>query len=199
MGGGGSGALIAKNSDTTSWHELLYQLHQFSQNCTVFHAVTKRFQMHPNTTKFIQTWVLHPMGWARCVLCEKFWRNFVAHPFAPIAPVQHSLHQVSSSTETIPNAPKHHQTHQNMSLGSNEVHRLLKILTRLHGTNFYINCTSSTKIAPSFVQYPGDPKYTKTLRNPTKHEGQMGWTGCVCCEKFRRNFVAQTSAPIAPV
>ena len=139
------------------------------------------------------------MGWTGCVRCEKFRRNFVAQTSAPIAPVQHSLHQVSSNTETIPNAPKHHQTHQNMSLGSNEVHRLLKILTRLHGTNFYINCTSSTKIAPSFVQYPSYPKHTKTLRNPPKHEGQMGRTGCVRCEKLRRNFVAQTSAPIAPV
>src|SRR6185312_2674633 len=31
---GGSGAFIVKNPDTTSWHELLNQLHQFSPFCT---------------------------------------------------------------------------------------------------------------------------------------------------------------------
>src|SRR6185312_8857203 len=27
----------------------------------------------------------------------------------------------------------------------------------------------------------------------------MGWIGCVCCEKFRRDFVARTFAPVRPV
>ena len=27
----------------------------------------------------------------------------------------------------------------------------------------------------------------------------MGWTGCVCCEKFHRNFMVQNFAIIAPV
>ena len=39
--------------------------------------------------------------------------------FSLIAPVQPKLHRVSQSNETIPNAPKHYETHQNMSLGSN--------------------------------------------------------------------------------
>ena len=38
--------------------------------------------------------------------------------FALIAPVQHVLHRVSCSNETIQNAPKHFKTDQNMSLGS---------------------------------------------------------------------------------
>jgi hypothetical protein len=45
----------------------------------------------------------------------------VARTFALIAPVQPSLHQVSCSNKTISNAPKHHETRQNMSLGSNGV------------------------------------------------------------------------------
>ena len=56
--------------------------------------------------------------------------------------------------ETLPNAPKHYETHQNMSLGSNGVdwvRSLRKILMRLHGTNLCINCTSSTRFAPIFV------------------------------------------------
>ena len=40
---GGSGAFIAKNSDATSWHELL---HQFGPFCTEFRKSTKRSQMH---------------------------------------------------------------------------------------------------------------------------------------------------------
>jgi len=61
--------------------------------------------------------------------------------------VQPVLHQASCSNETIQNATKHYETHQNMSLGSNGVdwvRSLRKILMRLHGTNLCINCTSST-------------------------------------------------------
>ena len=81
------------------------------------------------------------MGWIRCVW-EKLQRDFVARTFALIAPVLYVLQQVSCTYETIPNAPKHYERHQNMSLGSNGVDRarsLQKILKRLCGTNFCIN------------------------------------------------------------
>src|SRR6185312_7260767 len=45
---GGSGAFLAKNSDATSWHELL---HYFGTFCTEFRNATKWFQMHPYSTK----------------------------------------------------------------------------------------------------------------------------------------------------
>ena len=48
-----------------------------------------------------------------------------------------------------------------MSLGSNEVDRVLslrKIPMRLRGTNF---CTSSAHFAPSFVRQPNGPKTPK--------------------------------------
>jgi len=61
------------------------------------------------------------MGWIGCVHCEKSRRDFVAWTFALIAPVYPVLHRVSCSYETIPNAPKHYTTNQNMSLGSNGV------------------------------------------------------------------------------
>ena len=64
------------------------------------------------------------------------------------------LHRVSFSNETLPNAPKYYETHQNMSLGSNGVgwvQSLRKIPKRLHGTNLCINCTSATCFATSFV------------------------------------------------
>src|SRR6185312_255629 len=45
---GGSGAFLAKNSDATSWHELL---HFFGPFCTEFCKATKRSKMHPDNTK----------------------------------------------------------------------------------------------------------------------------------------------------
>ena len=65
------------------------------------------------------------------------------------------LHRVSCSNETLQNAPKHYETHQNTSFWSNGVDRvcsLQKIPMRLCGKNFCINCTSSARFAPSFVQ-----------------------------------------------
>src|SRR6185312_8997479 len=41
---GGSGAFIAKNSDRTSWHELL---HLFGPFCTEFRKTTKLSKMQP--------------------------------------------------------------------------------------------------------------------------------------------------------
>ena len=74
--------------------------------------------------------------------------------------------------ETLTNAPKHYETHRNICLGSNgvdQVHWLRKITTRLCGTNFCINCTSSVCFATSFMQLRNDPKCTELLRNGPKH------------------------------
>src|SRR6185312_4255142 len=43
---GGSGAFVEKNSDATSWHELL---HYFGPFCTEFYKATKRSRMHLNS------------------------------------------------------------------------------------------------------------------------------------------------------
>src|SRR6185437_11218266 len=45
---GGSGAFVVKNSDVTSWPELL---HKFVPICTEFCKATKRSQMHPNSVE----------------------------------------------------------------------------------------------------------------------------------------------------
>ena len=74
-----------------------------------------------------------------------FCNNALVHPV---------LHRVSCSYETIPNASKHYETHQNKSLGSTWLGRvcsLRKITRRLHGTNLCINYTGSTYFATSFV------------------------------------------------
>ena len=105
------------------------------------------------------------MGWIGCFRCEKFRRDFVARTFAL---VRHVLHRVSEGKQTVPNAPKYYETHQNVSLGSNGVDRmrsLRKIPTRLRGANF---CTSSSRFAPSFVRLPNGPECTQIVRNAPK-------------------------------
>ena len=112
--------------------------------------------------------------------CEKFQRDFVARTFALIAPVWRILWQVSCSSKTVPNAPKWKETHQNLCLGSNGVDRersLRKIITRLRGPNFYINCTSLARFTPSFVQYQNGSKCTQMERNAPKHELRVQWCG----------------------
>ena len=77
--------------------------------------------MKPNTKKCTETIVLGRMRWIGSVHCVKSRGDFTARTFALIAPVQYILQQVSCRYETIPNAPKHYETHQNMSLVSNGV------------------------------------------------------------------------------
>jgi len=120
------------------------------------------------------------MGRIGCVRCKTSRRDFVARTFALIAPVHTVLHRVSCSYETVPNAPKHYATHQNMSLGSNVVdwmRSLQNIPVWLRGTSFYINCTSSPRFAPSFMQWRNDPKCIRTLCNALKHEFRVQWGG----------------------
>src|SRR6185437_6589281 len=122
------------------------------------------------------------MGQIGCIHCEKSRRDFAARTFALIAPVLPVLHRVSCSYETITNVPKHYETHQNKSLGSSGVDQVLwlrKITTRLRGTNFCINCTSSVCFATSFMQLRNDNKCTQTLRNIPKHyfRVQLGGLG----------------------
>ena len=79
----------------------------------------KKSQMHTNTKKCNKRWVQGSMRWIGCVCCEKIRHDFVT--FALIAPVHPILHRVSCSNEMVPNAPKHYESHQNMSLGSDGV------------------------------------------------------------------------------
>ena len=142
----------------------------------VLHQVLCSYETIPNAAKHYakhQNMSLGPMGRIGCARCENSWCDFVAWTFALIAPVDPVLHRVSGSYETIPNAAKHYATHQNMSLGSNGVDQvcsLRKITTWLRGTNFCINCTSSPRFTPSFMQLRNDPKCTQTLYNTPKNE-----------------------------
>jgi hypothetical protein len=142
----------------------------------VLHRVSCSYETIPNAPKYYKG----PMGWIGCIRCKKLRRHFVARTLALIAPVHPILHRVSCSYETIPNAPKHYETHKKMSLGSNgvdQVRWLRKLTMRLRGTNFCINCTSLVCFATSFMQLRNDPKCTQTLWNAPKHEFRVQWGG----------------------
>ena len=67
------------------------------------------------------------MVWMGCIRCEKLRRNLVVQTFALIEPVRPILRRYSCSNETVPNAPKHYEMHQDMSLGSNCVDRVCSL------------------------------------------------------------------------
>ena len=123
----------------------------------VLYRVSCRNEILPNAPKYYEmhkNMSLGPNGVDRVSSLRKFRCDFMARTFALIAPVQIVLHRVSCSNETLPNAHKYYEMHQNMSLGSNGVDRvrsLRKIPKLLPGTNLCINCTSSTRFAMSFV------------------------------------------------
>ena len=124
---------------------------------TVLHRVSWSNKTLPNAPKHYKMHQYMSLGFNRVDRVrslQKFLCDFMARNCALIAQVQPVLHRVLCSDKILPNTRKHYETHQNMSLGSNGVDwvcSLRKILMRLHGTNFYINCTSSTCFAPSFV------------------------------------------------
>ena len=111
------------------------------------------------------------MEWIGCIRCEKSRRDFVARTFALIAPVHPVLHQVSCNYETIPNAPKHYETHQNMSLGSNgvdQVHSLQKIQCDFMSRTFVLIEPVQyvlKQVSCSYGTIPNAPKYYETHRN----------------------------------
>ena len=138
--------------------------------CIEFCVVTKHCQMHQNIMKNTKTWVWGLIGKIGCVRCEKFWCDFMPRNCALILLVQPALHRGSCSNETIQNAPKHYK--MNISLGSNGVDRVRsgpKIPMRVRATKFCVNCTSSARFAPSFMQlrnkckmHPNSTKQTNT-------------------------------------
>ena len=91
--------------------------------------------------------------------------------------------------------------HQNICLGSNGIDpvcSLRKIPMRLRGTNF---CTSSAHFCTDFRNATKQSQMHRNSMKCTKTSfyGPMGWIGSLCCEKFRRDFVARTFALVRPI
>ena len=138
------------------------------------------------------------MGWIRSVRCEKFRCDFVAKTFALIAPVQPVLHQASCSNETIQNAPKHYETQQYMSLGSNGVgwvHSLRNIPKR----HMAQTCALIAPVQPvlhrvscSNETLPNAPKRYESHTNMSL--GSNGVDRVHSLRKIPNDFMAQTCA-----
>src|SRR6185312_2150330 len=85
----------------------------------IVHRVPYSNETLPNASKhyeMLQNMSLDPIGWIECILCKKFRCDFMAQTCPLIAPVQPIVHRVSCSNETLPNASKHYEMLQNMSI-----------------------------------------------------------------------------------
>ena len=142
----------------------------------VLQQVSCSYETIPNAPKYYETdrnISLGSNGRIGCVCGEQiptwlratnFCINCTTSPH--FAPSFMHLRKDPECTRTLWNAPKH-------DLGSNgvdQVRWLRKNTTWLRGTNFSINCTSSSRFAPSFMQlrndnkmHPNTMKRTKTL------------------------------------
>ena len=95
------------------------------------------------------------------------------------------------------------ETHQNVSLGSNGVDRVLlfrKIPTRFRGTNFR---TCSARFASSFIRQPNSPECTQIVR--THQYVSIGSNGVDRVRSLRKNptrlcgtNICSSSARFAP-
>ena len=153
------------------------------------------------------------MGWIGCARCEKFLCNFVAQTFALIAPIQLILHRVSCNNEMVPNAPKHYETQQNMSLGSNGVHlvRLLQkfrydfmaltfaLIAPVQSVLFRVYCRNETiPNAPKHYEMRQNMSlgsyglvWVRSLRKiPTRLRRTNFWTKCTSSARFAPSFTA---------
>ena len=127
----------------------------------VLHRVSCSYEMIPNAPKDYEG----PMGWIGCVRCEKSRCHFEARTFTLIAPVQLILHRVSSSNETIQNAPKYYELHRNISLGSKGVDWVRSLKKSKRG----IVARNFALIAPvQYVLQQVSCSY-KTIPNAPKH------------------------------
>ena len=91
-----------------------YVLHQVSCSYETIQNAPKLYKTYRNIT--LGSNGVDQVHWLRKITTRLCGTNFCI-----IALVQYVLHQVSCSYEMIPNAPKHYEMHQNLSLGSNGV------------------------------------------------------------------------------
>ena len=121
------------------------------------------------------------MGLIGCVRCKKSRRDFVAWTFAIIALVQPILHRISCSYETIPNASKHYETHQNMSLGSMgwiKCIRCEKLWRDFLGRTFVLIAPVLYvlhQLSCTYEIFPNAPKYYETHRNISLGSNGVDW------------------------
>ena len=100
----GMGALVEKNNDTASWHEIL---HQFGPFCTEFRKSTKRSQMHPNFMKCTKTFVRVQWGRSGAFIAKNSdatsWHELL-HQFGPFCT---EYRKATKRSQMRPNSSKH--------------------------------------------------------------------------------------------
>ena len=145
----------------------------------------------------------------------------MARTFALIAPVWPVLLWVLCGRETVPNAPKWKETHENLSLGSNCVDRVRRfrgILTRLCGTNSCINCTRLAhlhRVPCNSETVPNAPKRKETHQKMsfgsngvdrerslrkllTRYRCTNFWSNCTSLARFASSLRSSIMVPNAP-
>ena len=139
------------------------------------------------------------MGWIGCICCEKFRRDFVARTFALVRPILHRVRKATKRSWMNPNSTKRNKM---------SVYGPMGWIESVHCEKFRCDFMAWTCALIAPVQpvlhwvlwsneiLPNTPKHYETHANMS---GPMGWIGCVCCEKFWCDFMARTSALIAPV
>ena len=129
------------------------------------------------------------MGWIACVRCQKFRCEFVARTSSLIAPVQPILHRVLCSNETLTNAPKHYEMHQNMSLVPMGWMECV-LCEKLRCDFMAQTCTLIAPVQPVLHRVSCSNKTLtnapKNYENTPKHEFTVQWGGS-------RAFVAENS------
>ena len=167
-------------------------MHQFISFCTKLRAVTKQSKMNPNhyeTQQYVSLW---SNGVGRVHSLRKIPKRLHGTNLCINCTSSTRFHRFSCSNETLPNAPKHYETHQNMSLWSNGVDRvrsLRKIPMRFRGT---ILCNISP-VQPLCTEFRVVTKYCQIHPNTTrhqKHEFRVQWGGS-------GSFVAKNSDAIS--
>ena len=149
---GGSDVFVAKNSNATSWHELL------QERSACFPQSFVRQPNDPECTQIVRNAPKHQfrVQWGGLGV-------FVAKNSD--ATSWHELLQKRSARfpQSFVRQPNGRKRTKNVSLGSNGLDRvssLRKILMPLRGTNF---CTSSARFAPSFVSLPNGHECTQIV------------------------------------
>ena len=148
-------------------------LHQFGSFCTEFCNATERFQMHKNSMKQYQTWVLGPMGgWVRSlqkILTRLYGTNFctTSARFAPSFVRQPNGHKC---IQIVQYTLKHEFRVQWGGSGSFVAKN--SVATKWHEllhqfSPFWTECGNATNC----------PKCTQIVRNATKHEVMAQWGG----------------------
>ena len=148
----------------------------------VLHRLSCSYETIPNAPKYYKG----PMGWIRCVCCEKSQRHFVARTFALIAPV-HPVNCTSSphfapSFLLLRNDPKCTQTQWNTPkqgpMGCIRCFCCEKLQRDFVAQTYVLIAAVQyvlQQVSCSYEMIPNAPKYYETDRNISLGSNGVDW------------------------